>query len=173
LLTVSCYHDYCVLMATIHEVYVSCCSLPGYRTIHAGPYKSCNMTHCSVLKWKAHYTAVYDGFCVLTLFLISLFQQKTHGWDRDHSKTLFTSTIAKATCLSYTMQEAGSKWRGNTLPLSRLIQYWQSPQSKLDAPFLSRSMRLQIFESLARIEKVPFSSFLVESSEPSVFVRGC
>lgn len=95
------------------------------------------MTHCSVFKCKPHYAAVYDDcLCAHIVPLISLFQQKTPGWDRDHSKTLFTSTIAKATCLSYTMQEAGSKWRGNTLPLSRLIQYWQSPQSKLDAPFL-------------------------------------
>lgn len=70
-------------------------------------------------------------FCALTLFLISLFQQRTHGWDRDLSKTRFTSTIAKATCLSCTMHEAGWKWPGSMLLLNRLIQYWQSPQSKL------------------------------------------
>ena len=74
----------------------------------------------------------------LTLFSISLFQQRTHGWDRDLSKTHFTSTIAKATCLSSTMHEAGWKWPGNTLLLNRLIQHWQSPQSKLYAPFLWR-----------------------------------
>ena len=84
----------------------------------------------------------------LTLFVMSFFQQRTRGWDRDLSKTHFTSTIAKATCLSSTMHEAGWKWPGNTLLLNKLIQHWPSPQSKLHAPCLWRltlySLRVSI-----------------------------
>ena len=72
------------------------------------------------------------------------------------------------------MHEAGSKWPGNTLLLNRLIQYWQSPQSKLygavsikiNVP-VHRLLNL-LFELGKRLSVQPFRA----SSEPSVFRSG-